>query len=454
MGPLPCVLTIAGSDSGGGAGIQADLKAISMAGCYGASAITALTAQNTAGVAGIEAVTPEFVSLQIETVCKDIKVKAAKTGMLFSAPIIRAVAHTLRNKDFPLVLDPVCVATSGAKLLQDDAVEAMKELFPMADLITPNIPEAELFCGFEIRTREDIFAAIDLLLEMGPGAVLIKGGHLDSVAATDWLGIRGQQPIPLMQQRVKTRNSHGTGCTLSATIAANLAKGLDMVMAVRKAQEYLNLALRAGFDLGEGSGPPNHLAPMLIEQRKLGLISDLHRFGVGLSRMDGLVKLVSGVRANVVAALPFAGSIKDVAAFTGGIAGTRTGEVLVCGCPGFGASSCLARGLLCAAKSNPEISCAISLRYDAGIMSAIAACGFVEAWFDREDEAQELRGSEEATIEWGTCKAMSEHPVPEMVDVICDSGAKGREPLIRLLGRDFADLESKLVKLLAAMREQ
>ncbi|WP_319779704.1 bifunctional hydroxymethylpyrimidine kinase/phosphomethylpyrimidine kinase [Maridesulfovibrio sp.] len=451
MKPLPCVLTIAGSDSGGGAGIQADLKSISMAGCYGASAITALTAQNTTGVTGIEAVSPEFVSLQIETVCNDIKVRAAKTGMLFSAPIIRAVGESLRDKDFPLVIDPVCVATSGSKLLKDDAVEAMKDIFPLADLLTPNVPEAELFTGMEIKSREDVFRAIDILLEMGPKAVLIKGGHFDSVAATDWLGIKDRQPIPLMQQRVKTRNSHGTGCTLSATIASGLAKGYDMITAVRKAQEYLNLALRAGFDLGEGSGPPNHLAPMLIEKMKQGLLSDLHEFGLRLKCMDGLNELIPEVRMNVAAALPCAGGIEDVAAFSGRVSCSRKGEVMVCGHPEFGASTHIAKVLLCARKSNPEIGCAAGLRLDERIMDSVAECGYVEAWFDRADEPGEVLGSEESTLEWGTCKAMSEHPEPEMVDVVCDSGAKGVEPCLRLLAKDFDDLEVKLRKLLAAM---
>ncbi|CCO24689.1 bifunctional hydroxymethylpyrimidine kinase/phosphomethylpyrimidine kinase [Maridesulfovibrio hydrothermalis] len=451
MEPLPCVLTIAGSDSGGGAGIQADLKAISISGCYGASAITALTAQNTTGVAGIEPVTPEFVALQIETVCQDINIQAAKTGMLFSAPIIRAVAAALQDKDFPLVIDPVCVATSGAKLLKDDAVQAMKDLFPLADLLTPNVPEAELFTDMEIASREDIFKAIDILLEMGPKAVLIKGGHFDSVAATDWLGIKGRQPIPLMQQRVKTKNSHGTGCTLSATIASGLAKGYDMVAAVRKAQEYLNLALRASFDLGEGSGPPNHLAPMLIEQMKQGLLSDLHKCGRRLSCMDGLSQLVPEVRMNVVAALPHAEDVTDVAAFSGKITCTRKGEIIVSGQPEFGASVYMAKALICARKFNPEISCAVSLRHDADILSAIAACGYVEAWFDRGDEPSDIQGPEAATIEWGTCKAVAEHPEPELVDVVCDSGDKGREPLIRLLAKDFADLEHKIRKILESM---
>ncbi|WP_419779445.1 bifunctional hydroxymethylpyrimidine kinase/phosphomethylpyrimidine kinase [Maridesulfovibrio sp.] len=451
MKPLPCVLTIAGSDSGGGAGIQADLKAISMAGCYGASAITALTAQNTTGVTGIEAVSPDFVALQIETVCKDIKVRAAKTGMLFSAPIIRSVGEALKGKDIPLVIDPVCVATSGAKLLKDDAVEAMKEIFPLADLLTPNVPEAELFTGLEIKSREDIFEAIEILLEMGPKAVLVKGGHFDSVAATDWLGIKGQQPIPLMQQRVNTKNSHGTGCTLSATIASGLAKGYDMVAAVRKAQEYLNLALRAGFDLGEGSGPPNHLAPMLIESMKQGILTDLHEFGLRLERMSGLDKLIPEVRMNVAVALPHAADIKDVAAFSGRITCTRKGEVLVCGHPEFGASFNIAKVLLCARKANPEIDCAARLRLSDQILDAVAECGFVEAWFDRADEPGEVPGTEENTLEWGTCNAMSEHPEPEMVDVICESGTNGIEPCIRLLARDFDDLEEKLVKLLEAM---
>ena len=451
MKPLPCVLTIAGSDSGGGAGVQADLKAISMAGCYGASAITALTAQNTTRVTGIEAVSPEFVALQIETVCSDINVQAAKTGMLFSAPIIRAVGEALKGRDIPLVIDPVCVATSGAKLLKDDAVEAMKEIFHLADLLTPNVPEAELFTGLKINNRENIFEAIEILLGMGPKAVLIKGGHFDSVAATDWLGIKGQQPIPLMQQRVKTKNSHGTGCTLSATIASGLAKGYSMVTAVRKAQEYLNLALRAGFDIGEGSGPPNHLAPMLIEGMKQDTLTELHEFGLRLERMPGLDKLIPEVRMNVAVALPHAIGVDDVAAFSGRISCTCKGEVLVCGHPEFGASFNVAKVLLCARKANPEIGCAARLRINDQIMDAVAECGFVEAWFDRADEPSDVPGTEENTLEWGTCKAMSEHPEPEMVDVICESGAIGVEPCLRLLARDFDELEAKFEKLLESM---
>ncbi len=454
MKSLPCVLTIAGSDSGGGAGIQADLKTITILGCYGASAITALTAQNTVTVAGIEAVSPEFVALQIETVCADIDVKAAKTGMLFSAPIIRAVASSMANKSVPLIVDPVCVASSGARLLQEDAVQAMKELFPLADLVTPNVPEAELFADMEIKTREDIFKAIEILLEMGPKAVLIKGGHFDSVASTDWLGIKGEQPIPFMQQRVKTRNTHGTGCTLSAAIASGMAKGQNLVTSILAAQKYLNLGLRAGFEVGEGGGPPNHLAPMLITGMKEELMSGMHECGVRLSRMDRLSKLIPEIGLNIAAALPFASEMSDVAAYTGRISCTRKGEIIICGHPDFGASAHMSAVVLSVRKFNQDIFCTANLRYNESILEAVKECKFTEAWFDLADEPKQHISSESGSLEWGINEALSHHDEATNVDVVCDPGEIGKEPIVRLLAKDFEDLESKIALLLTAIKGQ
>ena len=300
MERLPCILTIAGSDSGGGAGIQADLKTIAMLGGYGASVITALTAQNTKAVTGIHAPSAKFVARQLSTVLDDIAVDAAKTGMLFSAPIIEAIAPILATKTFPLVVDPVCVATSGAKLLKDDAVEAMTELvFPLADLLTPNVPEAELFTGIEIRDREAVFLAAKMLLKMGPKAVLIKGGHLDSFAVTDWFVMAGADPIPFMQPRVKTDCTHGTGCTLSAAIATGLGYGLDLGPAIMRAQEYLNLALRAGYRLGEGGGPPNHLAPWIKERARTGVLAKVDELGRRLAATPGLRAMLPRSRGNL-----------------------------------------------------------------------------------------------------------------------------------------------------------
>lgn len=264
----PCALTIAGSDCGGGAGIQADLKTFMMQGCYGLSVITALTAQNTRAVTAIEAPTPGFVAEQLRVVRADFPLRAAKTGMLFSEAIINAVADGLVGKDFPLVVDPVCVAQSGARLLESEAVEALKtRMFPLADLITPNRHEAELLAGMAIASREDADTVIRRLLALGARAVLLKGGHFASGEAAgagfvaDRLVLADGRGWELVRPYVDTHNTHGTGCTLSAAITAHLALGKAMPEAVESARDYLQLALETSWDLGHGDGPVNHLAP-------------------------------------------------------------------------------------------------------------------------------------------------------------------------------------------------
>ncbi|EFL52967.1 phosphomethylpyrimidine kinase [Solidesulfovibrio fructosivorans JJ]] len=265
----PCVLTIAGSDSGGGAGIQADLKAIMMQGAYGLSVITALTAQNTRGVTAIEAPTPCFVAEQLRVVMADFPLRAAKTGMLFSEPIIEAVAQGLSGKDFPLVVDPVCVAQSGARLLMSEAVAALTaRMLPLADLLTPNRHEAALLADMDIDTPADAREAAERLLAKGVKAVLVKGGHFspagkDGGAAlvTDLLVTAQGTVREYVRPHVATRNTHGTGCTLSAAIAAQLALGKSLPEAVETARDYLQLTLETAWDLGGGDGPVNHLAP-------------------------------------------------------------------------------------------------------------------------------------------------------------------------------------------------
>ena len=263
---VPAVLTIAGSDSCGGAGIQADLKTFMMQGCYGASVVTALTAQNTLGVTAIHAPPPEFVEAQLTAVLADIPVRAAKAGMLQNAGIVRVVAKALSGKSFPLVVDPVCVSQSGHALLEAEAVGVVTaELLPLADLLTPNRPEAELLSGLAITGRDSLFAALERLLSFGPRAVLIKGGHMEERGGllTDWLGRPGRDPLPLPMAKVDTPHTHGTGCTLSAAIAARLALGEELETAIRSAQKYLHAALSTGFAVGRGASPPNHLAPYL-----------------------------------------------------------------------------------------------------------------------------------------------------------------------------------------------
>ncbi len=258
----PNILTIAGSDSGGGAGIQADLKTIMALGGYGMSVITALTAQNGEGVTGIHAPSPDFIVQQWRTVRDGFPIAAAKTGMLFSTEIIKALVPELRTRDFPLVIDPVCVSQSGHTLLQAEAIAAIQQdLIPLADVLTPNRPEAEALTGHSITSPADIATAGATLLSMGAKAVLIKGGHFDAdIMITDWLCLPNEAPIALHQAHVDTKNNHGTGCTLSAAIATYLGLGMPLRVAITKAQEYVNLGLRKSYTPGKGVGPLNHAA--------------------------------------------------------------------------------------------------------------------------------------------------------------------------------------------------
>ena len=241
-------LTIAGSDSSGGAGIQADIKTMISNGVYAMSAITALTAQNTTGVTGIMEATPEFLADQLDNIFTDIYPDAVKIGMVSSSALIETIAKKLRQYEAKnIVVDPVMVATSGAKLINDEAIEALKsQLLPMATVLTPNIPEAEVLSGMKIETAEDMIKAAAAIGEKYSCAVLCKGGHQLN-DANDLLWRAGNNP-----------NTHGTGCTLSSAIASNLAKGFDLDTSVERAKKYISGALAAMLDLGKGSGPMDH----------------------------------------------------------------------------------------------------------------------------------------------------------------------------------------------------
>ncbi|MFS0614307.1 bifunctional hydroxymethylpyrimidine kinase/phosphomethylpyrimidine kinase [Lederbergia ruris] len=256
-------LTIAGSDSGGGAGIQADLKTFQELGVFGTSALTAVTAQNTLGVHGVYPLNASEVEKQICAVMDDFPVTAVKTGMLFSAEIIRKVVQTLKYYQAPaLIIDPVMIAKGGASLLQNEAVKALKEeLLPLAAIITPNIPEAELLAGMKIETAMDIEKAAELLLEAGADAVVMKGGHLDNQEfAEDLFMSASGKKFKLRSERIHTKDTHGTGCTFSAAITASVAKGKRMEEAVRIAKDYIHVAIKEGLHLGKGHGPTNHWA--------------------------------------------------------------------------------------------------------------------------------------------------------------------------------------------------
>jgi hydroxymethylpyrimidine/phosphomethylpyrimidine kinase len=252
------VLTIAGSDSGGGAGIEADIKTISALGAYACTSITAVTAQNTLGVAAVHVLPPEFVRLSVETVLSDIGVDAVKLGMLANAGIIHAVAEAL-PADVPVVLDPVMVATSGAVLLPDDAISALKNrLLPRATLVTPNLPELAKLAGQGVETVPERLVAARVLLAQGAAAVLVKGGHDHNPFLVDYL-VTPDAVEEIGFARIDTRNTHGTGCTMASAIATGLAQGLSLCAATRRARHYLQSAIVQAPGFGRGHGPLNHL---------------------------------------------------------------------------------------------------------------------------------------------------------------------------------------------------
>ena len=256
---MKTALTIAGSDSSGGAGIQADIKTMTMHGVYAMSAITAMTAQNTTGVRAIQEATPEFLRQQLDAVFEDIRPDAVKIGMVSSSELIRVIADRLRYYEAGnVVVDPVMVATAGSSLIRQDAVRMLiRELLPISTLVTPNIPEAQVLSGLPIRDKEDMITAAKQIGDRYRCAVLLKGGHSYN-DANDLLYAKGEL-IWFEGKRIDNPNTHGTGCTLSSAIAANLALGFDLAESIRRAKEYLSGALSAMLDLGKGSGPLNHM---------------------------------------------------------------------------------------------------------------------------------------------------------------------------------------------------
>jgi hydroxymethylpyrimidine/phosphomethylpyrimidine kinase len=270
---IPAALTIAGSDSGGGAGIQADLKTFAALGVYGTSAITAVTAQNTLGVDRFVALDPEMVAAQMRSVIIDIEPRAAKTGMLANADIIRAIADVLRDyRDLPLVIDPVTLAKSGDALLADDAVSVLREvLIPRCAVVTPNLPEAAALVGFPVETEAEMLQAGLALLDAGAASVVVKGGHRPDTA--DDLYLDHDTVEWLRSGRIATRCTHGTGCTFSAAITAGLARGLPTLDAVRAAKAFLTAAMQAGYEVGAGHSPVNHFYAFDAVRHPEGIVS-------------------------------------------------------------------------------------------------------------------------------------------------------------------------------------
>ncbi|HHW55255.1 MAG: bifunctional hydroxymethylpyrimidine kinase/phosphomethylpyrimidine kinase [bacterium] len=448
---LPKALTIAGSDSGGGAGIQADLKTFAALGVYGASVITAVTAQNTLGVTGVHNLPPEFVAQQLEAVLSDIGADAAKIGMLANADIIGAVADKVQEHGLKkLVLDPVMVAKSGDHLLAPEAREALKErLLPLALVVTPNIHEAEVLTGMGISDLADMEKAARVLHSYGTPYVIVKGGHLEGVA-TDVL-FDGSEFHHFTGERFVTKNTHGTGCTYSAAIAAGLARGLPVFEAVQQAKEYINTALAFALDIGGGHGPTHHLASLYRDRERYRLLQEMQAGVALLEGKAGLAALIPEVQSNLLAALPYARGPEDIAALPGRL--VKWGErVRAVGLPTFGASRHMVAVLIPALEADPEVRAVMNIRYSPEIIAACEQAGLTVASFDRQEKPEDYAARPQNRYrEWGTAAVIEEKGfVP---DVIYDRGGWCREAQVRVFGKGPRQVAEKVLAIFRKLEE-
>ncbi|MDF9744501.1 bifunctional hydroxymethylpyrimidine kinase/phosphomethylpyrimidine kinase [Natrinema salsiterrestre] len=438
----PVALTIAGSDSGGGAGIQADLATMAAHGVFGTSAITAVTAQNTRGVESSHVLPLEEIEAQLEAVTDDFAVGAAKTGMLATTEVIETVADRARGFDFPLVVDPVMVATSGDRLLEPESERAYEDLLGEATLATPNADEAEVLTDVAVTDEERAREGGEAILETGVDAVLVKGGHVPGETVTDVL-VTDDTVRTFEHPRVGTDATHGSGCALAAAIAARLAKGESLEVAVEGATDFLARAVRYYYDVGEGHGAVNHMVSLRNEATRELTAEEVQAVVDRFVDAD-VSALVPEVGMNVAGATPYADSVAEVAAVEGRITRTLSGVQPNRGVR-FGASSHVARFLLSAREFVPELRFAVNCRLDADVEGALEALEWPVAEYDRRKQPDEIRETEGSTMGWGARQAFADRDEPPVA--VVDRGEVGKEALVKLVAADPETLADRTLAL-------
>ncbi len=449
---IPVVLTIAGSDSGGGAGIQADLKTFAALGVHGTSAITAVTAQDTTGVSGIHEIPPAMVRAQIETVVKDMEVKFAKTGMLSSSPIISEVSRAITELGLNAVVDPVMVAKSGAHLLRQEALFSLKEaLIPVAHVLTPNVEEASALTKMGISSMDDVLRAGGMLLDMGARYVVIKGGHLPG-EPVDTLFSRGRPPVFYRGERIPSKTTHGTGCTFSAAIASCLALGYPVEEAVGMAKQFVRNAILHGLEVGRGVGPVNPISDLEMDAEKFRVILSVSDALCLLESSEFAPLLSPECQINLVMSLPlrYASGVESVCGVPGRIANAG-GRLKPASCPAFGGSRHVARAVLSAMRHDPYVRSAMNIRYSAEILRVLNDLGYSYSSYDRTKEPEDVKAAEGASIPWGTEEAIKAHG--RVPDVIYHTGDWGKEPMMLVFGRDAVEVAMKAIRIARRLAE-
>lgn len=432
----PVALTIAGSDSGGGAGIQADLAAMTAADVFGTSAITAVTAQNTRGVSDAHVLPPADVAEQCRTVLSDFDVSAAKTGMLATAPIIETVTDLFADRSIPLVVDPVMIAESGDRLLDREAESAYADLIATATLVTPNVDEAEALTDRTVETAEDAVAAGEALLEMGVDAALVKGGHLQDEPVVDVL-VTEATTRRLEHARIDADAGHGSGCTLSAHIAARLARGASLLDAVANGTAFMERAVRYHYAVGTGSGPVNPSVDLRNQASREGTAAGVRDVVARLEAADASL-LVPQVGLNVAGATAHAESSEDVAAVEGRVT-RRYDGIGANGEVRFGVSNHAARVLLGLREDDPSVRYIAACRFDTDVETAAESLGWTTSRTGARD-----------TIRANARLAMER--ADRTPEAIFYDGGPNLEPVSFVTGRAADRLGERLLDLLAELR--
>ncbi|MBN2466847.1 MAG: bifunctional hydroxymethylpyrimidine kinase/phosphomethylpyrimidine kinase [Deltaproteobacteria bacterium] len=435
------IVTIAGSDSCGGAGIQADLKTIALLGEYGLSVITALTAQNTLGVTGIHPVPLTFIASQWDAVVSDILIDAVKTGMLWDKDVITLIATKLRTSKIPIkVFDPVMVSKSGATLLTREGQSAfIDKLLPLATIVTPNIPEARILSGQRINTIRDMEQAARRIHQRGAQNVLIKGGHRRG-PAVDVL-FDGKKLFFFSVPRIQTRHTHGTGCTFASALAVELTRNPSIPEAVEKAKTFITKSISFGFSLGKGHGPTNPYAVLHRDVEVYHAIQALQKAFQTL-QAHTVGALIPEVQSNLGYAIPWAQSADDVVAFPGRLVRCRD-TIVAAGPPEPGASRHVANIILTAMAYDPEYRSVMNIRYEKRVLQKCREQKWRVKSFDRAQEPQKVQKKEGSSLEWGVSSVLDKsHRIP---DVIYDLGGVGKEPMIRVFGKTPQEVVRKVL---------
>ncbi|MFC7045242.1 bifunctional hydroxymethylpyrimidine kinase/phosphomethylpyrimidine kinase [Halobacteriaceae archaeon GCM10025711] len=441
----PVVLTVAGSDSGGGAGIQADLKTIEAHGAFGTSVVTAVTAQNTRGVDSTHLLPLDEIAAQYDAVVGDFDVAAAKTGMLATADVIDLVADRVADLDAPLVVDPVMVAASGDRLLERDAEDAYADLVAEATVVTPNADEAAVLTGVEVADADDAVEAGERIVETGADAALVKGGHVPGDTVVDVLVSAGGVER-FEHPRVDTEATHGSGCTLSSAVAARLAHGDAVADAVEAGTAFMERAVRYHLDVGRGPGAVHHLVDLRNRAARDDTAEAVERIVQEFVDRD-VSALVPEVGLNVVGATPYAETVAETAAVEGRVTRTLSGVKPNRGVR-FGASSHVARFLLAAREFDPDLRFAANCRFGDDVEAALPALDGDVATFDRGAEPETVKAAEGSTMQWAAGQAFGGAGSPVAV---VDRGEVGKEAMTRIVARDAETLVERVLALLDAV---